>query len=122
MTALNPYVQYQDNAVKSASNGELTLMLYNGLVKFLKLAVMAIEQKDFGGSHNKLVRAQDILAHLNDTLDYDYELSKNLSALYTFMIRQLVEANIKKDPGIIISVIRLAEELRDTWQKALRLV
>jgi len=122
MSLPNPYMQYQQNAVQSAGPGELTMMLYNGLVKFLMLSLNSMEQKNFSGTHNNLVRAQEIISHLNETLDQEYELSQNLASLYEFMIRQLVEANTKKDEKIVVEVLELAKDLRDTWQKALQLV
>ncbi|MFZ5632090.1 MAG: flagellar export chaperone FliS [Bacillota bacterium] len=118
--ATDPYLQYKQNAVQGASPGELTLMLYDGLVKFLKLALISMEQNDFNRSNNALIRSQEIVAYLNDTLDYRYEISQNLSALYDFMSRRLVEANTKKDAQIAAEVLELAEELRDTWQQAMK--
>lgn len=119
--AVNPYWQYKQNAVQSASPGELTMMLYDGLVKFLKLAFMALEQNDLSEANNALIRSQEIVAYLNDTLDKRYELSTNLSSLYDFMTRRLIEANTKKDGLIVKEVLELAEELRDTWQQALKM-
>lgn len=121
MSLANPYMQYQQNAVQTAAPGELTLMLYNGLVKFVKKARMAMEEKDIKGSSDALIRSQEIVAYLNETLDHRYELSQNLSALYEYMASQLVQANIKKDPEIAGEVLDLAEELRDTWQQAMKL-
>lgn len=119
--AVNPYWQYKQNAVQSASPGELTMMLYDGLVKFLKLAFMALEQNDLSEANNALIRSQEIVSYLNDTLDQRYKLSTNLSSLYDFMTRRLIEANTKKDGLIVKEVLELAEELRDTWQQALKM-
>ncbi len=116
MGLASPYQQYRQNAVQSAGPGELTLMLYNGLVKNLKLAMMSMERKDMGGVHNALTRSQEIVNYLNDTLDLRYDPAHNLSAIYGYMIRRLVEANVRKDGGIVSEVTGLAEELRDTWQ------
>lgn len=122
MSVPNPYLQYQQNAVKSVSPGELTLMLYDGLVKFTRLSVMSGEKNDMKACHNYLIRAQEILSHLNDTLDFQYEISRNLSALYDYMIRRLMEANVKKDVHIAGEVLGLAEDLREAWRKAIKLV
>ncbi|MCL6479772.1 MAG: flagellar export chaperone FliS [Peptococcaceae bacterium] len=119
--AVNPYLQYKQNAVQSAGRGELTLMLFEGLVKFLKLALQAIERKDINGAHDALVRSQAIVAYLNETLDHHYEISQNLSALYDYMTRRLVMANARKDTQIIEEVLDLAVDMRDTWQHALKL-
>lgn len=122
MSIANPYQQYQQNTVQGVSPGELTLMLYDGLVKSLKMAILSLEQTDFNRSHNSLIRAQEILTHLNETLDFQYDLSQNLSALYEFMTRQLMEANAKKDVHSIQAVLELAQDMRDTWQQALQVV
>lgn len=121
MSVPNPYLQYQQNAVKSVSPGDLTLMLYDGLVKFIRLSVMSVENNDMKACHNYLLRSQEILSHLNDTLDFQYEISKNLSALYDYMIRRLMEANVKKDVHIAGEVLGLAGELRETWRQAVKL-
>lgn len=120
MSVPSPYLQYRQNAVKSVSPGELTLMLYDGLVKFIRLAAMSIENGDLKVSHNHMLRSQEILAHLNETLDFQYEISKNLSLLYDYMIRRLMEANVKKDSNIAGEVLMLAEDLRETWRKAIK--
>lgn len=121
MSVPNPYLQYQQNAVKSVSPGELTLMLYDGLVKFIRLSIISIENNDMKSSHNYLVRAQEIIAHLNETLAFQYEISKSLSSLYEYMISRLMEANIKKDGRIAGEVLDMAGDLRDTWRKAIKL-
>ena len=119
MSLANPYVQYQQNAVQTAAPGELTLMLYNGLVRFNKQAINALRQEDLHSSNEALLRSQEIVSYLNETLDPNYELSQHLSALYVFMNEQLIQANIKKEPQIVEDVLGLAEELRDTWQQAI---
>lgn len=121
MALTDPYMQYRQNAAQTAAPGELTMMLYNGLVRFVKQAISNLEQKDYSGSHKALVRSQEIVAYLNETLDPRFELSGNMSALYDFMARRLMEANIKKDAQIAGEVLELADELRDTWQQALKL-
>lgn len=118
--AVSPYLKYKQNAVQGANPGQLTLMLYNGLVKFINLGIKSIEEKDIKGSHDALVRAQEIVAYLNDTLDMQYELSSKLASLYEYMLRRLVEANAKKDGGIAAEVLELAGELRETWQQAIK--
>lgn len=121
MALTDPYMQYRQNAAQTAAPGELTMMLFNGLVRFIKQAITSLEQKDYSGSHKALVRSQEILAYLNETLDPRFELSKNMSALYHFMSRKLMEANIKKDVQNAGEVLELADELRKTWWQALKL-
>lgn len=115
------YRQYQNDMVNTATPQELTLMLYNGLVKFLKLAYQSIEEKNIEKSSNNILRSQDIITEFISTLDMQYEVSKGLYALYDYMNRRLIDANIHKDKAIVEEVIGYAEELRDTWAQAMKL-
>lgn len=117
----NPYKQYQQNVVNTSTPQELTLMLYNGLIKFLKLSVQSIEENNAEKANNNIGRAQDILEEFMSTLNMDYDISNNLYSLYDFMYKHLVEANIKKDKTMVEDVIGFAEELRDTWAQAMKL-
>jgi flagellar protein FliS len=120
MAMPNPYQQYQNNAVMTASPAELTMMLYNGCIKFLKQAVSAIDQRDIPGTHTAITRAQDILVEFMVTLDMKVELSKGLYALYEYMHGKLVEANTQKDREAVLEVCSMVEELRDAWQEVVR--
>lgn len=113
---------YLEQKIMGAKPEELTLMLYDGILKFLKQAKLFIEQKDIEKTSNALKRAQDIIDELNITLNMEFEVSQNLRELYVFMNTRLVEANIKKDQGIIDEVLELATEMRDTWKEAIGLV
>lgn len=117
----NAYQQYQHNMVYTASPQELTLMLYNGLIKFINLSIQAVEEENISKSHNNIVRAQDILVEFMSTLDMKYEVSKGLMALYDYMNRRLIEANLNKDKAILEEVLGFAESLRDTWAQAMKL-
>lgn len=115
MAIPNPYQQYQKNSVTGSNPVQLTLMLYNGAVKFIKTAMICLEKKDFGGTNNAIIRAQDIIRYLRETLDHQYEIAQSLTSLYDYFYRRLVEANIKKDAAILEEVASLVEDLRDTW-------
>jgi len=120
--ALNKaYNQYKENSIFTATPEELTLMLYNGLVRFILQGQLAIEEKDLTKAHESIVRAQDIVLHFQATLDMNYEVSKGLDSLYDYMYRRLIEANIKKDKEILGEVLGFAKELRDTWTQAMKL-
>ena len=120
MAVQNPYDQYQQNAVNSAEPGQLTLMLYTGAVKFTKLAVKYLDEKNYEQSKHKILRVQDFITELMVTLNHDYEIAKSLNSLYDYMKRRLVEANIKKDKQILLEVQNMLEELRSTWAEALK--
>ena len=121
MSGINPYQQYQQNAVMSAGRGELTLMLYDGAVKFIKQGIKAVDEKNIEGAHGAIVRAQEIVLHLGATLNMDFELSKSLALLYDYMNRRLIEANAKKDKAVLAETLGLAEELRAAWAGAVKL-
>jgi flagellar protein FliS len=117
----NPFNQYKENSIYTASPEELTLMLYNGIIKFVMLAQAAIDEKDIEKIHNSITRAEDIINELQLTLDKNYEISNNLELLYDYMYRRLIEANTKKDKEILEEVLGFARELRDTWAQAIKI-
>jgi flagellar protein FliS len=117
----NPYQQYQQNTVNTATPGELTLMLYNGGLKFLKQAKIAIAEKNIKEANNKICRVQDIITELMSSLNMEIEISKSLYALYDFMNDRLIQANIKKDVKLLEEVEGLLEEMRDTWKEVIKL-
>lgn len=119
-TAANPYAQYQQNAVNSADPGQLTLMLYNGALKFIKQCISQLEAKNIEQTNYYNQRVQDIITELMVTLNQEYEISKSLYSLYDYMKRRLIDANIKKDKEALIEVQGLIEELRDTWSEAIK--
>jgi len=121
MVNSNAYETYRQNSVFTASPEELTLMLYNGLVKFIMQAQSYIEKKDIPKAHESIVRAQDILNEFKATLDMHYELSHDLARLYDYMLDRLLEANIKKDNEILAEVLHFAKDLRDTWAQAMKI-
>jgi flagellar protein FliS len=120
MTVNDAYNQYKKNSVQTATPEEQTLMLYNGLVKFLMQAQMAVNENEIEKAGNCIIKAQDIVSEFRCTLDMKYDISHQLEQLYDYMYRRLVDANIKKDMDIIEEVLVFAKELRDTWEKAMK--
>lgn len=112
--------QYVENSIYTASHEELTLMLYNGLVKFIMIAQNAMEQNNVEKANANIIRAQDIISEFRATLDMKYEISKSLDSIYEYMNRRLVDANVKKDKQILEEVLGYARELRDTWNQAMK--
>lgn len=111
---------YQANSVANAKPEELTLMLYNGLIRFIIQAQKGIEENDLSKTHDNMIKAENILLEFEATLDNQYEISHNLFLLYDYMYRRLVDANLKKDPVILAEVLGFATELRDTWAQAIK--
>lgn len=120
MAVSNPYQSYQQNSVNTASPGELTLMLYNGCLKFIHQAKKAIEEKNIEMKNTNIQKAQSIIQELMVTLNMDMEVSKNMMSLYDFMNRRLMEANIKNDASILAEVEGLVTEFRDTWKEVIQ--
>ncbi len=121
MTFNNAYSQYKNNSINTARPEELTLMLYNGLVKFLMKAVNEINENTLDKANESIIRAQDIIQEFRATLDMKYEVSNGLSLIYDYMNRRLIDANVKKDNSIVEEILNLAKELRDTWEQAIKL-
>ena len=109
---------YQDNAVTTQSKGRLIVMLYDGAIKFLRLAIKEIENNNFETKGRYINKAIDIINELNAVLDMETgdEIASNLRKLYIFMINHLSEANIKSDPQPVRDVIKLMEELNQSWK------
>ncbi|MEG0450245.1 MAG: flagellar export chaperone FliS [Lysinibacillus sp.] len=112
---------YKQNSVTTASPGELTLMLYNGCLKFLNKAKVAILEKNVQEKNTNLQKSQAIIAELMSTLNMDIEISKQMLPLYEYMNHRLVEANIQSDVEIIEEVEGLVTEFRDTWKEVVRI-
>ncbi|WP_284036431.1 flagellar export chaperone FliS [Neobacillus sp. 114] len=118
---LNPNEVYQRNQVTTARPEELTLMLYNGGLKFIQHAKRAIDTKDFPKAHTFIMKAQDIITELLVTLNMEYEISHSLQSLYEFMKRKLIEANMAKDAEILDEVQNMLVELKNTWAEAMKI-
>jgi flagellar secretion chaperone FliS len=121
MSVSNPYQSYQQNAINTASPGELTLMLYNGCLKFIHIAKVGITEKDIEKKNSNLQRAQNIIQELMVTLNTELEVAKNMMALYDYLYRRLIEANIKSDVAILEEVEEFVTDFRDTWKQVIQI-
>ena len=117
----NPYAAYQNNAVTTANPQELTLMLYDGALKFMRLAKLAIDQGNPDLKNVNIQKTQAIFRELRLTLNKDIAISANLDSLYEYLWRRLVDANVKNDTTILDEVLDFTTELRDTWKEAMKL-
>ena len=116
----NALNQYKQNTVFTATPEELTLMLYDGGIKFMNIAGYSIENNHMEKAHESLIRAQDIVIELKSSLNMDYEISTNLRKLYDFIIDKLIDANISKKKEPIDEALEILTELRDTWKEAMK--
>ncbi|RJS60494.1 flagellar export chaperone FliS [Bacillus sp. PK3_68] len=120
MAMKNPYQTYSNNAVTTASPGELTLMLYNGCLKFISQAKQAIAAQNIEVKNTNIQKAQAIIQELMVTLNMDMTVSENLLSLYDYLNRRLIEANIKNDIAILEEVEGFVIEFRDTWKDVIQ--
>lgn len=121
MNATNMANAYKNQQIMTASPEELTLMLYNGAIRFVAESIKAIDNNDMQKAHDANLRAQAIIREFMNTLDMQYELSKGLDQLYDYLEYRLVQANLKKDKAQLEEAKSLLTELRDTWYQAMKL-
>ena len=119
------YKQYNQVQIKTANRGKLIVMLYQGAIRFMKKAILHLEQKDMEGKGNALIRAQDIILELTyaldkESLDRGDELAVNLQRLYLYSYRRLVHANVRMEVEPIQEVIGLMEDLLEAWEQILQ--
>ncbi|WP_017756422.1 flagellar export chaperone FliS [Calidifontibacillus oryziterrae] len=122
MAMRNPYQTYKQNSVETASPGELTLMLFNGCLKFIKQAKQDIDNQNIEGKHTNIIKAENIIHELMVTLNMDIPVAKDMLKMYDYMNRRLVEANITNDISILDEVEVYATEFRDTWKEVIQQV
>lgn len=120
MAMLNPYQQYAQNQVTTATPEELTHLLYKGAVKFISLGIKAVDEKKVEDANNNIIKAQNIYYELLSTLDPKYEISKNLSSLYEYTINLLIQGNLKKDRNILEQALNMSKEFVEVWGQAIQ--
>lgn len=120
MALPNAYTQYNNSKVLTASPGELTLMLYEGAIKFCNIAILAVEQKDIEKAHIHITKVEKIIDYLRQTLDMQYPVAQDFDRIYSYLGQRLVEANIKKDAEILEEVNGHLRSVRDTWKEVMR--
>ena len=120
MPVQNPYEEYQRNKILTASPAEITLMLYEGAIKFCNIAIMAIEQNDIEKAHTNIMKTQRIIEEFRNTLDRKYEVAEDFDRIYVYVLRRLFEANIAKDKEILEEVNTHLRSLRDTWKEVMK--
>ncbi len=111
----NSYQQYVKHDVMMATPMELVVMLYTGCIKRLRLGQMAIGKQDYEAANNNLQKAQDIVMELIMGLDFQYDIAKDLMAIYEYVHRQIIQANSSKEASIIDTLVEIMSSLRDTW-------
>lgn len=121
MALPSAYAQYNNNKVLTASPAELTLMLYEGAIKFCNIAEAAIEQNDIQKAHANIIKVQHIIDYFRQTLDMKYPVAQDFERIYVYLAERLVTANMKKDKAILEEVNAHLHSVRDTWKEVMRI-
>ncbi len=117
----NTINQYQRNAIMTASPAELTLMLYDGAIKFCNMALLALEKDDYENVNVNLKKAQAIITEFRITLDHKYPVWEDFERVYNYIYATLVRANMRKDAELIEEALKHIREMRDTWKEVMKL-
>ena len=117
MIANRGYNAYAKNKILTASPAELTLMLYEGAIKFCNIAIVAIEEKNVEKAHINITKVQNIIAEFLSTLDHKYPVAKDFENVYNYLMDRLMEANMKKDKEILEEILEHLRTMRDTWKE-----
>lgn len=121
MALNNGYAAYANSKIMTASPAELTLMLYEGAIKFCNIAIRAVEESDIPKAHENIMKVENIITEFQATLNDKYEVAKDFRKVYTYLEQRLMEANLKKDKEILEEVLGHLRTMRDTWKEVMQL-
>ena len=120
MALPNAYSQYNNSRILTASPAELTLLLYEGAIKFGNIAIIKMEQKDVQGAHNNIVRVETIIDYLRETLDMKYPVAQDFENIYVYLSRRLMDVMFSKDPAIMEEIVTHLRSVRDNWKEVMK--
>lgn len=120
MAVNNAYAQYNNNKVLTASPAELTLLLYEGAIKFCNIAMMGIEEKNIQKAHDNIKKTQAIIEELQATLNHSYKVAEDFDNVYRYIYDLLVQANMHKDKEILERALTEIRGMRDTWKEVMK--
>ncbi len=116
----NAYATYANNKIMTASKGELTLLLYDGAIKFCNMAIVAVEDNDIQKAHTNITKVERIIQEFQSTLNHKYPVAEHFDRVYQYLQERLMQANIKKDKEILEEVLKHLRTMRDTWKEVIR--
>jgi len=111
--------QYNRNKILTASPAELTLMLYEGAIKFCNIALIGIEQNDYEKVNVNIKKAEAIIEEFQATLNHKYQVAEDFDKLYRYIYGLLVDANMKKDKELLERALTEIRGMRDTWKEVM---
>lgn len=113
------YAEYNRNKLLTASPAELTLLLYEGAIKFCNIAIIGLEQNDMEKVHNNIIKVENIIEEFQATLNHKYPVAEDFDKIYKYIYNLLVEANIKKDKELLEQALTELRGMRDTWKEVM---
>ena len=120
MAVNNVYAQYNNNKVLTASPAELTLLLYEGAIKFCNIAMMGLEENNIQKTHDNIKKAQAIIEELQSTLNHSYKVAEDFDNVYHYIYSLLTDANIHKDKETLERALNEIRGMRDTWKEVMK--
>lgn len=118
----NPYAKYQDSKILTATPAELTLMLYEGIIKFTNIAIVAVENREFQKANTNIMKAERIVDHLSATLNDKYPVANDFRNVYNCIMQALIQGNMKKDVAELERALEYSRMIRDTWKDVMKTV
>lgn len=120
MALNNAAAHYQGTKVNTASPAELTLMLYEGAIKFCNIGILGFETGDYEKVSNNIIKVQNIITELRATLDFKYPTAKDFDVVYEYVNNLLIQANIKKEVELLNQALDQIREMRDLWKEVMK--
>lgn len=121
MAINNGYAAYQNSKIMTASPAEITLMLYEGAIKFCNIAIMGIEEGNVEKAHANIMKVEHIIEEFQMTLNRKYPVAQDFDNVYVYLLQRLLDANMTKDRDILEEVLGHLRVMRDTWKEVMRL-
>lgn len=112
---------YSSNKLGTAAPGDLTLMLYNGAIKYCNLAIDSLKKRDYAQCNDNIRKTKNIIVHFREQLNFKYEVSQDFDRIYDYIYWVLTQANVKKDMEMLEEALRRIREIRDTWAEVMRI-
>lgn len=122
MAMPSAYAQYNNSKILTAKPAELTLMLYEGAIKFCNIALVAEENRDIQKAHDNIIKVERIIDYLRQTLDMSYPVAQDFENIYSYLAYRLREANTTKDPEMLNEVNEHLHSIRDNWKQVMEKV
>ena len=121
MALPNAYQAYANSKLMTATPAQLTLMLYDGAIKFTNIAIQAVEENDYGKANTYIQKTERIIEEFRNTLDFKYPVAQEFENVYKMIAEKLLYANMKKDVEVLQELLKHLRIMRDTWEEVMKL-